>query len=167
MFKKITLSLLLIGLAGCASWGGKSEYPEQIGINKYGSADEKPESIFGSNGIVFGNVGEKSDTGLKINAYLWRASLDTISFMPLASADPFGGVIITDWYSPEGVTKERFKLNILILSSALRADGLKVSAFSETMDANGNWQKAQDNTEIARKIESAILTRARELKVSQ
>ena len=75
-----------------------------------------------------------------MNAFLWRASLDTIAFMPLASADPFGGVIITDWYAPPETPDERFKVNIYILGRILRADGLKVSVFRQTRDAGGQWR---------------------------
>ena len=50
--------------------------------------------------------------GIGVNAYLWRAALETIDFMPLAPADPFGGVIITDWYSPPETPDERFKLHV-------------------------------------------------------
>src|SRR6201998_852295 len=62
-----------------------------------------------------------------VNSYLWHATLDTLSFMPLASADPFGGVIITDWYSPSTTQDERFKVNIFILGRELRADGVRAS----------------------------------------
>src|ERR1700722_13995350 len=53
--------------------------------------------------------------GLGVNAYLWRGALETLAFMPLASADPFGGVIITDWYQPQQSPGERFKATAYIL----------------------------------------------------
>ena len=67
-----------------------------------------------------------------MNAYLWRASLDTINFIPLVSADPFGGVIITDWYTPAETPNERMKVQITILDRELRADGVRVSVFKQT-----------------------------------
>lgn len=165
--KKILMLFILLAISGCSSWGGKAEYPEQIGINKYGSVDEKPQSLFGTGGISFGNVGgSKTNTGVKVNSFLWRASLDTISFMPLVSADPFGGVIITDWYTPKNVKDERFKLNIIIMSSSLQANGLKVSVFKESKNSKGEWKTAQSDNKLVGQIEKAILTRARELKVS-
>ena len=69
---------------------------------------------------------------LGVNSYLWHASLDTLSFMPLASADPFGGVIITDWYVAPNAPDERLKVTIYILDRNLRADGLKVVVFRQT-----------------------------------
>ena len=82
--------------------------------------------------------------------------------MPLAQVDPFGGVIITDWYSNPSVPTERFKANVFILDTNLRADGLKVSIFKQTQSGNG-WQDANVDADTARQIENSILTRARQL----
>ncbi|MGB0553289.1 MAG: DUF3576 domain-containing protein, partial [Alphaproteobacteria bacterium] len=78
-----------------------------------------------------GGEGSSSGTGISVNGFLWRAALDTISFMPLAQADPFGGIILTDWYRPAETEGERFKVNVYILDSELRADGLRVSVFRQ------------------------------------
>ena len=102
--------------------------------------------------------------GIGVNSYLWRASLDTIAFMPLSSADPFGGVIITDWYSPEGARQERFKMNVFILVRSLRADGVRVSLFRQVQDRGGIWRDAGVPVQTASRIEDAILTRARQLR---
>ena len=102
---------------------------------------------------------------LGVNSFLWHASLDTLSFMPLQSADPFGGVIITDWYTDPANPNERMRLTIYILDRRLRADGLKISAFRQTHSADG-WVDAQVNPDTANKIEDAILTRARELRLA-
>ena len=102
--------------------------------------------------------------GIGVNSYLWRASLDTIAFMPLSSADPFGGVIITDWHSPEGVLQERFKMNVFILVRSLRADGVRVSLFRQVRDRGGTWRDAGVPVQTASRIEDAILTRARQLR---
>ena len=111
-----------------------------------------------------------SDSGGKIilgvNSYLWHASLDTLSFMPLASADPFGGVIITNWYSAPENPNERMKVTAYILTRTLRADGLKIAVFRQTRGADGSWADAQVNPQTATKLEDAILTRARELRLA-
>ena len=99
---------------------------------------------------------------LGVNTYLWRASMETLNFMPLDQVDPFGGVIITDWYANPQVPAERFKANVYILDTNRRADGLKVSIFKQTQTANG-WQDANIDADTARQIENAILTRARQL----
>ena len=89
-------------------------------------------TVFGDQGIFTTEKGTPEDGsggGIGVNDLLWRASLDTVSFMPLISADPFGGVIITDWYSPPQTPEERFKVNIYILGRALRADGVRATVF--------------------------------------
>ena len=119
----------------------------------------------GSSGLLFGE-GESTKGGvIGVNSYLWRASLDTISFMPLKSADAFGGVILTDWHSPSESPNERFKLNVYILDRALRADGIRVAAFRQILDRNSRWRDASLTKKTARKIEDAILTRARQLRL--
>jgi len=100
-----------------------------------------------------------------VNSYLWHATLDTLSFMPLASADPFGGVIITEWYSPPNTPSDRIKVTIYILDRRLRADGIKISVFRQVR-SNEGWVDAQTNPDTANKLEDAILTRARELRLA-
>ena len=97
-----------------------------------------------------------------VNAFLWRASLETLDFAPLEQVDPFGGVIITDYYASPQVPTERFKMNVFILDTALRADALKVSVFKQE-NQGGQWRDAAVDADTARQIENSILTRAREL----
>jgi hypothetical protein len=112
--------------------------------------------------IVAGGPGKMT---LGVNSYLWHAALDTMSFMPLASADPFGGVIITDWYVAPGAPDERLKVTIYIMDRNLRADGLKVVVFRQTRAGTG-WSDATPNPDTAHKLEDSILTRARELRLA-
>jgi hypothetical protein len=107
-----------------------------------------------------------SAAGIGVNGYLWRATLDTLAFMPLASADPYGGTIITDWYTNPEKPDERFKCTVYILDSRLRADGLKVSVFKQQRDASGAWVDAATAAQTETDIENAILTRARQLRLS-
>jgi len=100
-----------------------------------------------------------------VNSYLWRASLETLNFMPLEQVDPFGGVIVTDWYASAEAPNERFKANVYILDTNLRADALKTSIFKQTRTAGG-WQDAAVDADTARQIENAILTRARQLYIA-
>ena len=100
-----------------------------------------------------------------VNSFLWRASLETLDFMPLAQVDPFGGVIVTDWYASAEAPNERFKANVYILDTNLRADALKTSIFKQTRSAGG-WQDASVDADTARQIENAILTRARQLYIA-
>ncbi len=169
---------LLLALAACGDFSdpGKTAYPEddnrKSGSNTYDS--EGDGSIFGSDGVtLFGDEGEALDrgavgggSGIGVNSFLWRASLDTISFMPLASADPFGGVIITDWYSPPESRTERFKINLYILGRDLRADGVRAAVFRQLQENSGNWVDAAVETQTPTDLENAILTRARQLRIA-
>lgn len=134
-------------------------------------SNEKPkDSVFGPGGLtLFGGDKKKGDeqgggAGIGVNAYLWRASLDTLSFMPLSSADAFGGVILTDWYQPPESPRERFKMSVFITDRQLRADGIKVSVFRQVQGSAGEWADANVEPKTATTLEDAILTRARELR---
>ena len=134
---------------------------------------DEPDSVFGQGGLSLGGSRTPSGDsgggdGIGVNSFLWRASLDTVSFMPLVSADPFGGVIITDWYSPPQSPDERFKVNVFILGRGLRADGIRASVFRQTDDETGTgWVDAQVASNTATDLENAILTRARQMRIAQ
>ena len=102
---------------------------------------------------------------LGVNSYLWRASLDTLSFMPLSYTDPVGGIINFDWYSSPDNPNERMKVTVYILDRRLRADGLRVSVFRQSRTSIG-WVDAEVNPDTANKLTDAVLTRARELRLA-
>ena len=104
--------------------------------------------------------------GIGVNTYLWTATLQTLSFMPLASADPYGGVVITDWYVNPEKPDERFKATVYILDTRLRADGLNVNVFKQTKGTDGQWVDASVTPQTSIDIENAILTRARQVRLS-
>ena len=112
------------------------------------------------------NIATTAPTAIGVNAYLWRATLDTLAFMPLASADPYGGVVITDWYVNPEKPDERFKATVYILDTRLRADGLNVTVFKQTKDPVGQWTDAVVSGQTDTDIENAILTKARQLRLS-
>jgi hypothetical protein len=149
------LVLALVALAACSS-GGKRTFQTQ--------SDEPGFHPFGIG--KGGGKGSETAPSIGVNGYLWRATLDTLAFMPLASADPFGGVIITDWYVNPEKPDERFKATVYILDARLRADGLNVAVFKQNRDATGNWVDAASAGQTETDIENAILTRARQLRLS-
>lgn len=162
----------LIGLTGCGT-KGERQYPNSSTdgagpTNPAPDPNAKRETIFGDDGLsLFGGGSDnKNQGGIGVNSFLWRASLDTISFMPLVSADPFGGVIITDWYQDPKAPGERFKLTVYILDKSLRADGVKVAAFRQVKGEGNGWTDAAVEPDTGTKIENAILVRARQLRIS-
>jgi hypothetical protein len=177
-------------VTGCGMFGSKSDSgggdtktvststnPYHTDPGKMDPRDYNPriqsdndQSSFTLLAALFGSGGSGKDAGgpagVGVNSFLWRASLDTVSFMPLASADPFGGVIITDWYSPPDTPDERFKVNVFILGRDLRADGVRASVFHQKKDPMGQWSEAPVDANTATGLENAILTRAREIRLS-
>jgi hypothetical protein len=169
-------ALFILSLTACSILPkGEAKFPENNSEQhaNQGSVYNKNETIFGEGG--FGSVlmgktdGSTADADnvLSINTFLWRASLETINFMPIAQADPFGGVILTDWYSAPQTPNQRYKLNVLITDKQLRASGVKASMFKEERaNATAKWEAVTVAKEDTRKIEDAILARAREMRIA-
>ena len=106
-----------------------------------------------------------TNLGMPINPYLWKASLETIDFMPLSSTDPFAGIIITDWYTAENNTEERCKLNIFVKGAGLKTDNLKVSSFCQSLE-NSQWVNKPLIKEDNIRLENVILNKAKKLKLT-
>jgi len=117
--------------------------------------------------FLFGDRNKRGHSGggggVGVNAYLWRGALDTLGFMPLSSADPFGGVIITDWYTPPASADERFKATAYILTKELRSDGVKLNVFRQVLQGN-HWADAPVSPATINEMEIKILDRARRLR---
>ncbi len=102
-------------------------------------------------------------TQIGVNAYLWRAALDTVSFMPLTQVDSNGGVIVTDWYANPTTPNERMKLTVSVLDQDLRADAIRVAA-SREVNQGGGWIEQPVAAQTVQKLEDVILQRARDLR---
>ena len=148
-----------------------------VGNEEYGT-DNQREMILrqtggdpGASGLVVFGVDRSRQNqaaggggaGMTVNAFLWRATLDTRSFMPLASADPFGGVIITDWYTPPAADGERFKATAYVTTRQLRSDGVRVQVFRQ-VNQRGTWVDAPTSAATNSEMEDRVLARARELR---
>jgi hypothetical protein len=107
-----------------------------------------------------------AQAGIGVNGYLWRATLDTLSFMPLLTADPWGGVVNYDWYVNPQTPNERFKATVFILDTRLRADALNVTVTKEIKDAAGAWTASPVAAQTEADLENAILTKARQLNLA-
>ena len=95
---------------------------------------------------------------------LWRASLDTLDFMPLMSADYGGGILITDWYNENDNYEDFIKISIRFLTNEIRSDALDVKVYTKKCVNINNCSVNQDNTEIKNKLISTILTKASKYK---
>ena len=156
--------ILATTLAGCSSI--KPDYTP-LDADKYD--DETYTSVItgksgGTNILDLGQ--EKAGPGsMPVNALLWRAALDIASFVPLDDVDTFGGSIVTEWYVPEDQSNRRLKLAVFVVGLELRSDAIQVRAYVQTRDGNG-WTNAGRDTELGRKLEDLILSRARELRAA-
>lgn len=140
----------VLSLTACASRGDTSQDRGLLG------------GVFGGGG---GQVSDAPEAGIGVNSFLWRSSLEVLSFMPLSEVDPFGGVIITDWYANPEIQNERFKATVYILDTRLRADALSVQLFKQARDETGEWIDAEVDPATRIQVENAILTRARQLRI--
>ncbi len=158
----------LFALIGCGQTV-KTEAKYPTGADRASTGSDiykKPDTIWGKGKTLFGGHDKEADdgsTGVSVNSFLWRASLDTVSFMPLASADPFGGVILTDWYTAPETPNERYKVNVFILGKQLRSDGVRVRVFKQ-VSRKGTWFDTEVAPDMGLQMEDAILTRARQLR---
>ncbi len=143
--KLLTACSPIIALAACAS-GGESDRNE---------------------GLASYVLGDKGGQAATVNRYLWAASLETLNFLPVFTADPIAGLIITDWYADPMSPQERFKVSVYILDSDLRADALRISVFRQLQNDEGVWIDSTVNPATPREIENAVLTRARQLRLNQ
>jgi hypothetical protein len=174
-FPPLLTALLACALAltGC---GNSQPNPTAPNIIPGGPGDTSFSRLGGENsGVIFGTTKDRpgsaggggggggGGSGIGVNAFLWRGALDTLSFLPLSSADPFGGVIITDWYSPSDASGERFKATAYILGRDLRSDAIRVSVFRQ-VNQGGRWVDAPVDPVVQADIENKVLDRARRLR---
>ncbi len=172
----VAIMALAALLAGCAGDYAPQEdtAPETSAQKRKWDRDDP--SIFGEGGLSVGTInrstslfggGEEGGGQLPVNKYLWQAALDTLSFLPLASTDPFTGVIATEWGGTQDAPDERFKVTAFVTSPALSAASLKVAVYREVQNEDGVWVPAPVSPETPRKLEDAILTRAREIRIAE
>lgn len=168
----LALGLALPLLAACSGENSRQVQNDEYGDYRRGAVRQRPLGT-SAGLVVFGvdrereqreaAAGSGGGGGMSVNAYLWRATLDTLSFMPLASADPFGGTVITDWYSPQGAGGERFRAQAYVIGRQLRSDAVRVQVFRQTVE-RGQWVDSPVSTATNAELEDKVLARARELR---
>ncbi len=166
----LAIGLLLPVLGACGGENTRQVRNDEYGDYRNSQVRNRPQGST-SGIVVFGVDRERqareaaagSAAGMSVNAFLWRATLDTLSFMPLASADPFGGTIITDWYSPPAADGERFRAQAYVMGRQLRSDGVRVQVFRQVIN-RGQWVDAPVSTATNAELEDKVLARARELR---
>ncbi|GBD42351.1 hypothetical protein HRbin39_01742 [bacterium HR39] len=158
----------LIALAALAACG-ESRPPDIPKLDPKVQRDYEKHGSLTGGPLVLRTGREREEpgrVGIGVNAYLWRAALDTLDFVPIAQADPFGGVIISEWYRPAEKPDERFRITVLIKDTRLRASAVEVSVHKQVRAPDGGWLDAPVDEKLARELEDRILTRARELRLT-
>jgi hypothetical protein len=166
MFLLGAFALLLSGCGEGVRTVGRDEYvaaSQRTQTLRDSGASTEGMLLFGTDRSAQQQRAEAAGSGISVNAYLWRATLDTLSFMPLASADPFGGTIITEWYAPPGANDERFRAQAYVMGRQLRSDGVRVQVFRQTLD-RGQWVDSPVSAATNAELEDKVLARARELR---
>lgn len=168
--------LALLAISGCSDTQSSSisESRRCIPTADNNNCGNKLDRVTtGSLGDTFGTAelgnltvgsGEPLGRGTSVNKHLWLASLDTLSFLPIASTDPFTGVIATDWSSAPNAPNERLKVTAFVKNTSLTADALQVAVYREQLADNGVWIAVPVDAKTPRQLEDAILTRARQLR---
>jgi len=167
--KKIFTFCTILFVTFAFNANAESKYPKSARDKR----DEKIGSVLdnkdSSGGFTLFGGGKNSGTsaqGIGANVHLWKASLEVVSFMPISISDSAGGVITTEWSEDLDHPGERYKINVLIKSSDLKAHSLKVTVFKQTLRDN-IWRDVKPNAQLAQDIEDKILTKARSLKLAQ
>ena len=153
------------------TFSGGSQEQDRLALADAENRLRSGGGLLGKKGLSLGDINKSEKTttaaiGFPINPYLWKGSLETIDFMPLASADPFAGIIITDWYAGPSTPNERCKINIFIKGYEMKTDNLKVNSFCQSL-SNGQWVDIKNNIDNDAKLENAILNKAKKIRLSQ
>lgn len=165
--KKIIFAITFSLLGGCSTdVSPKEEQNVPMGRNEARKRDFG--NLFGDDFLMFGGPKKPGSPEMAqsamVNPFIWRASLDTLSFMPLSSADALGGVIVTDWYTASNTPRERVKVTIYVTNPQLRADAIKVTIYKQ-VNKGGAWVSSPADAGSATEMENIILSKARQLRV--
>lgn len=153
---------LVLGIAGCENAKPPTEFydPQEADV----TTDKRASTLGDMREFNRATDGENGGA-LLVNKHLWRAALDTLSFMPLASTDPFSGVIATDWTSNPNAPNERMKVSAYVTGLKLEARSLKVAVYREVKNEAGDWVSGPVAEATPRQMEDLILTRARQIRI--
>ena len=170
IYAKSSTRQAIVERSGTQMRAGSNETSKRIQLMDAENRLRTKGGLFGKEGIKIFSTDSKEEkgvasVGLPINPYLWKASLETVSFMPISSADPFAGIIVTDWYSAN-IASERCKLNIFINGVHLKTDNIKVNSFCQKLSNDKIWTDTQNDNNNDIKLENAILNKAKKIKLS-
>ena len=163
MIKKFLLIISFLAVSACSSKNTNVTNPITGKKPNPGIFSKDAEKGISLSDIL--NPQENDTTGVNLNAFLWRASLNVLSVAPLISTDALGGTIITDWYVNKNIEDQRIKITAFIKTSELRSDGIQIKVYIQNKE-KGNWSDTLTNQNLETKIENKILNEARILRIN-
>ena len=163
MIKKIFVIMILLAVSACSSNNENVTNPITGKKPNPGIFSKDAEKGISLSDIL--NPQENDTTGINVNAFLWRASLNVLSIAPLISTDALGGTIITDWYVNKNIKNQRIKITAFIKTSELRSDGIEIKVYIQNKEKD-SWADTLTNQELETKIENKILNEARILRIN-
>ena len=161
--KNVIVFIIILNLISCTSLKNDGEQIEP-NVQKRVEAEAKK----GGGIILFG--GDKKNSGtidFSSTNVMWRATLKTLNFLPLVSADYSAGLIVTDWYSEQKLGKEQIKIQVSFLSNDLKSESIVVSSFKRICESNGICTNSSVNESVNKEIKDSIITNARLLKIEE
>ncbi len=163
MFRKILLAYILISISGCTTNNSINQNPSNNEKKTPGLFSKDIEKGISLSDIL--NPNKSVGNGINVNGYLWRASLNVLSIVPLISTDALGGTIISDWFVKKNIKDKRIKITAYIKTSELRSDGIEVKVHVQKL-INNVWSDTITDNNLASKIENTILNEARNLRIN-
>ena len=167
----VTLNLLffIIILSSCSN---KPNKEENIGTQERfePSAYERAKNFAEKNPVtLFGKDSKDKNTNFDFSTsnVLWRASLKTLDFIPLATVDYSGGIIITDWYSEGKSMQEQIKIQVRFFSTELRSDSVQVTSYKKICEINNVCSNISGNENFNKEIKDLIINTARQIKIEE
>ena len=161
------LSFLIIILSSCKN----NEKKDEITGNqeKLENPNERARNFADKNPITLFKDSKDKNTNFEFGTsnVLWRASLKTIDFIPLATVDYSGGIIITDWYSEGKLNKEQIKIQIRFVSTELRSESIQVISYKKICGTNNECTNVAGNENFNREIKDLIINTARQIKIEE
>ena len=154
--------LILFFLQSCEALKFKKSDVKNNPIN---DAEKRQKNINEGKGITLGTGKKNSGTfDFATSNEMWRSAIEILDFVPLATADYGGGIIITDWYADDLNSNESIKIMINFLSNEIRADGLKVKIYKKVCNKNLNCNTQLLSSGLNDEIKLAVLKKAAQIK---
>ena len=161
MIKNILLITILLMISSCSNY-------KSVFSNKVNGETQKPILVLKdtSKDVLLSKIiNPQNLDNVNVNGYLWRATLNILSFVPLISTDALSGTIITDWYANKNIQNQRLKITVYINSNELKSESIKIKVEIQNFK-NNIWSQPLTSKSLATQIEDSILNEARNLKLN-